>query len=368
MKVPFLRLNFDPLLNKKLSEKTASVIEGGHYILGPEVQQFEAEFAQFCETRFCVGVSNGLDALVLALRALGIQAGDKVVVPAHTFIATWLAVTMVGAEIVPVEIDENTAQLDALALAKVLEQQSGIKAVILVHLYGNLGSIEKIQSLCQQFKVVLIEDSAQAHGSVTRAGKTGALGEIATFSFYPGKNLGAIGDAGAITTSDPKLYESCVMLRNYGSAKKYHHALQGGNQRLDEMQAAILLEKMKKLESWNEIRRNQVAAYELTFSSISKIKLLQHNPGDVISWHLFVIRINEREVLQNFLKTHGIETIIHYPIPCHLSEAYRNLGYKKGDFPITERFSDTCLSLPIGPHLSMEQIQWVGEKVCEFFR
>jgi dTDP-4-amino-4,6-dideoxygalactose transaminase len=366
IEVPFLRLNEDHKLNEQLANCCKRVIDSGHYILGPEVLNFESQFGKFCGTKFCLSISNGLDALFLALKALDVKPGDEVIVPANTFIATWLATSHVGAKIVPVDAELSSGQMDPALLEIALKSHKNVKCVILVHLYGIVGQIEKIKNLCEKHRVDLIEDAAQAHGTVVNGVKAGAWGDAAIFSFYPGKTLGAVGDGGALVTSRPEVFESVKMLRNYGSQKKYYHEVIGYNHRMDEMQAAILSEKLQHLDSWNQIRAEQVSIYIKAFTEISQLGTFK-SEADFTAWHLFVVRTEKREGLRSFLQEQGIETLIHYPVACHLSEAYENLNLKVGSFPVAEEIARTCLSLPLGPHLKASQIEYVADKVREFF-
>lgn len=366
-KVNFLKLNFDSELNAKIDLAMSRVNASGYYILGPEVARFEKKFAAFCGAEYALGVSNGLDALFIALKAMNIGPGDEVIVPGNTFIATWLAVSQVGAKLIPVDADIETGQMSVDLLTKALDQNKNVKCVILVHLYGAMGDVAGIQKLCQKHGTYLLEDAAQAHGSVFQGKKAGAWGDVAAFSFYPGKNLGALGDAGAVVSRHKDLIEKMSLLRSYGSTKKYYHDVEGYNHRLDELQAAILSEKMEYLDRWNETRAKQVAYYQAKFKSISGLKFFSSR-ADSTAWHLFVLLVKDREGLRSYLAEQGIETLSHYPIACHNSGAYKHLGVTDQELPISAQIARECLSLPMGPHLKNEQIQKVVDAVMGYFQ
>lgn len=365
-KVTFLKLNFDSELNAKLDAAMSRVNASGYYILGPEVTRFEKKFAEFCGVPHALGISNGLDALFIALKAMGIGLGDEVVVPGNTFIATWLAVSQVGAKIIPVDAEIETGQMSYELLKRTLDTHQKVRCVILVHLYGAMGDMTSIQQLCKERGVYLLEDAAQAHGTSFQGKKAGAWGDVAAFSFYPGKNLGALGDAGAVVSTNKDLTEKMALLRSYGSKKKYYHDVEGYNHRLDELQAAILTEKMDYLERWNQIRADQVQFYQSKLKSVSGLKYFSSR-AEFTAWHLFVVLVKDREALQKYLAEQGIETLIHYPIACHESGAYKNLGFKNEDLPVSAQIARECLSLPIGPHLKNEQLQKVADAVIQYF-
>lgn len=363
MKVPFLDLRSINLAHdEKLTEAFTRVLQSGWYILGNEVAKFEEEFAAYCGTRHAVGVSNGLDAIHLALRAFDIGPGDEVIVPANTYIATWLAVTFAGATPVPVEPDENTYNIDPAQIEKAITPRT--KAIIPVHLYGRPAEMDRIMEIANRHGLKVIEDAAQAHGALYQEKRVGALGHAAAFSFYPGKNLGALGDAGAITTDDAELADKLRRLLNYGSRVKYHNEVQGFNCRLDELHAAFLRVKLPALDSENH-RRAQLAEIYDGHLRGANVKVPMLSSDSVRSvWHLYVIRSSKRDELQRSLTEAGIGTMIHYPIPPHLQPAYRDLGYKAGDFPITEAIHAEVLSLPIGPTQSNEQTELVARTVA----
>ena len=323
------------------------------YVLGKELEAFEQEYAAYCDSKHCVGVANGLDALHLLLRAYGIGAGDEVIVPSNTYIATWLAVSQVGATPVPVEPDEKTFNLDPAGLAAALTPRT--KAIMPVHLYGQPADMDPIMAFARQHGLKVIEDNAQAQGARYKGRRSGSLGDAAGHSFYPGKNLGAFGDAGAITTDDATLADRVRTLRNYGSKKKYYNEVKGYNSRLDELQAALLRVKLKKLDEWNACRGVVAKNYLDQMAGVEDLQLpfVPEWAGPV--WHLFVVRHPQRDRLQEQLTAAGIGTMIHYPVPPHLSGAYAGDGWPSGTFPLAEKLAATVLSLPMGPHLSKEQ-------------
>jgi dTDP-4-amino-4,6-dideoxygalactose transaminase len=363
MKVPFLDLRSINLAHdEKLTEAFTRVLQSGWYILGNEVAKFEEEFAAYCGTRHAVGVSNGLDAIHLALRAFDIGPGDEVIVPANTYIATWLAVTFAGATPVPVEPDESTYNIDPARIEKAITPRT--KAIIPVHLYGRPAEMDRIMEIANRHGLKVIEDAAQAHGALYQEKRVGALGHAAAFSFYPGKNLGALGDAGAITTDDAELADKLRRLLNYGSRVKYHNEVQGFNCRLDELHAAFLRVKLPALDSENHRRAELAEIYDGHLRGVNVKAPMLSNDSVRSVWHLYVIRSSKRDELQRSLTEAGIGTMIHYPIPPHLQPAYRDLGYKAGDFPITEAIHAEVLSLPIGPTQSNEQTELVARTVA----
>ena len=355
MNIPFLDLKapHDELRNE-LRQAFERVLDSGWYILGNEVTQFEREFGEYCQAEYCIGTGNGLDALHIILRAYGIGAGDEVIVPANTYIATWLAASYAGATPIPVEPDERTYNIDPALIEKAISPRT--KAIIAVHLYGQPADMDAINAIAKKYHLKVIEDAAQAHGARYKGKRVGTLGDAAGFSFYPGKNLGALGDGGAVTTNDPALADKVRMLCNYGSRKKYHNDVKGFNSRLDELQAAFLREKLKKLDEWNG-RRTKIAGEYLNELENSSLVLPHITAWSEPVWHLFVVRNTQRDELQERLSESGIGTMVHYPIPPHLQGAYAELGYRAGDFPITEEIHREALSLPMGPHLTKLQFQ-----------
>jgi dTDP-4-amino-4,6-dideoxygalactose transaminase len=355
MKSPYLEIK------DELDAAYQRVMLSGWYILGEEVDAFEKEYARYIGSNYCVGVGNGLEALHLILRAYEIGQGDEVIVPANTYIASWLAVSYAGAIPIPVEPDPFTYNIDPGRLEAAITPRT--KAIMAVHLYGQTADIDPINQIANKYSLKVIEDAAQAHGATYNGRKAGSLGDAAGWSFYPGKNLGALGDAGAITTNDKNLADQIRILRNYGSKIKYYNEVKGFNSRLDSLQAAFLRVKLKHLDEWNA-RREKIAQQYLTqLSQIPGIILPKTHPFARPCWHVFVIRHNKRDWLINELKQHKIGTLIHYPVPPHLSDAYQELEYKKGRFPISENLAETMISIPMGPHLKAEDQSTVIEVI-----
>lgn len=353
--IPFLDLGATYReLKPQIDAAVARVLEGGWYILGPEVEAFEAEWATYCGAGFAVGLANGLDALTLALRALGIGPGDEVIVPSNTYIATWLAVSGVGARPVPVEPDPLTHNIDPNLIEAAITPRT--RAVMPVHLYGQPADLQPILEIAKRHGLRVIEDAAQAHGAAYRGRRLGGHGDIVCWSFYPGKNLGAFGDAGAITTNDADLAARVAMLRNYGSREKYVNELPGVNSRLDPLQAAVLRVKLKVLDDWTERRRAIASAY-LEGLKDSGLILPYVPEWAAPVWHLFVVRTDAREQLQAQLAKARIGTLIHYPIPPHMQSAYADLGFEAKAFPIARRLAQEVLSLPMGPHLDASLVR-----------
>ncbi len=338
------------------------VLRSGWYILGNEVANFEKEFAEYLGGKFCVGVNSGLDALTLSVRALNIGAGDEVIVPANTYIATVLAITANGATPIFVEPDEFY-NLDASKIESVVTEKT--KAVMVVHLYGQSARMDKICAVTEKYNLKLIEDCAQSHGAKFNGKMTGTFGDAGCFSFYPTKNLGGFGDGGAIVTDDADLAKTLKMLRNYGSEIKYHNQLEGVNSRLDEMQAALLRVKLSHLDELN-LERKKIADKYLTGIKNPRLYLPQLRAGAEHVYHQFVIRTERRDEFKKYLEDNGIKTVIHYPIPPHLAECYKRLGYKRGDFPITEKFADEVLSLPMFNGMTDEEINFVIDVCNEY--
>ena len=342
------------------SELTAAfnrVLESGWYVLGNEVNRFESEFANFCEVENCVGVGNCLDALQFILQGFGIGSGDEVIVPSNTYIATWLAVSNVGAIPVPVEPRIETYNIDPSRIQDSITSRT--KAIIVVHLYGQPCDMDAVNEIGEKFGLKVIEDSAQAHGARYKGRRVGGLGNASGFSFYPSKNLGALGDGGAVTTNNPALANKINLLRNYGSKTKYQNEVKGFNSRLDELQAAFLIEKLKVLDKQNEERRKIASIYLEHLAYFEEIALPVIPDWAEPVWHQFVIRHHKRNDLINNLKKAGIGTMIHYPIPPHLQLAYKEMGKKKGDYPISELIHKEVLSLPITPGISLLEIESV---------
>jgi len=355
--IPFLDLRrLNAAHDEAIRAGIDRVLASGWYILGAEVEAFEREFAAYCEVRHCIGVADGLDALSLTLRALDIGPGDEVLVPSNTFIATWLAVSSVGATPVPVEPRPGTHNMDPERIEDAVTART--KAVMPVHLYGQPCEMEAINAVAQRHGLKVVEDAAQAHGARWQGRRAGSLGIAAGFSFYPGKNLGALGDGGAVTTNDEALAAKLRLLRNYGSTQKYRHEVQGVNSRLDEIQAAVLAAKLPHLRAATEARR-RIAAQLLDGLAGLPLQLPIEPEGFESAWHLFVVRHEARDRLQADLQAQGIGTLIHYPVPPHLQPAYAELGYGPGDFPIAEAIHSQVLSLPLWPGMSEAQVQRV---------
>ena len=359
--IPFLNLQAAYLdLKSEIDEAVARVLASGTYILGSEVAAFEEEFAAYCEARYCIGVGNGLDALSLGLRALGVGPGDEVIVPSNTYIATWLAVSQCGAVIVPVEPDPATFNLDPARLEAAITPRT--KVIVPVHLYGQPADMDPIMEVARKHGVRVLEDAAQAHGARYKGRRVGAHGDLVAWSFYPGKNLGALGDGGAVTTNDPALAERLRLLRNYGSSVRYVHEEQGFNSRLDPLQAAVLRVKLKYLDLWNE-RRKALARLYIDGLGHSGLALPYVPDWAEPVWHLFVVRSVQRDALQQALTQRGVTTLIHYPIPPHRQKAYAQTGLSGSEFPIAERLASEILSLPIGPHLAQDEVGEVIKQV-----
>jgi dTDP-4-amino-4,6-dideoxygalactose transaminase len=366
MKINFLDLkaiNYN--LRSELLNEFDEVLNSGWYILGEKVIRFEEQYAAFNQTNYCVGVGNGLDALILALKALNISDDDEVIVPANTFIATVLAISSVGAKPVLVEPRIDTYNLNPVLIEKSITSKT--KAIIPVHLYGQACEMDTIMNIATRNNLYVIEDNAQAQGALHNNILTGSFGHINATSFYPGKNIGAFGDAGAITTNDYALYEKCKSLRNYGSKQKYYNEFKGVNSRLDEIQAAFLSVKLNYLNNWNSERCEIAKKYIDSLHDLEEIILPKIAKDSSSVYHLFVIRTKKRNELQKYLTDKGIGTAIHYPVPPHLQNAFLDLNCKKGDFPIAEEISDTCLSLPLYPGLTDQNIEFVSNSIKQFF-
>jgi dTDP-4-amino-4,6-dideoxygalactose transaminase len=340
-------------IRAEMTEAFARVYDRGDFILGSECEQFDKDYAAYCETKYATGISNGLDALKLILLGLGVGAGDEVIVPANSFIATALAVTEVGATVVFADVSEKTYNLTAETVKPKITEKT--KAVIVVHLYGQISGMSGLKALCAETGVQLIEDAAQAHGARYNGQRAGAFGVGAAFSFYPAKNLGALGDGGAIATNSEALFEKVRVLRNYGSRVKYSHEALGFNCRLDELQAAFLRIKLRHLDQWTQSRRVLAAEYLKKLDS-TQYQLPVVETGSEPVWHVFCVQVKDRARIQTKLRDAGVPTLIHYPTPIHLQSAYAFMGHKKGDFEVSEHLAEHCLSLPIWPGLDVEQV------------
>jgi dTDP-4-amino-4,6-dideoxygalactose transaminase len=354
MKIPFLDLyaTYNEL-KPELDEVYRRVMNTGYYILGKEVALFEEEYAEYCNTKYCIGVGNGLDAIHLILRACDIGVGDEVIVPSNTYVATWLAVSYSGATPTPVEPDPRTYNIDPGKIEGAITPRT--KAIIPVHLYGQPADMGPILEISNRYDLKVIEDNAQAQGARYKGRRTGSLGHAAGHSFYPGKNLGAFGDGGAITTNDARLADKVRVLRNYGSQKKYYNDFKGFNSRLDELQAAFLRVKLYRLEEWNDRRKRIASFYLEALCDLPELTLPFIPKWVDPAWHLFVIRHSDRDGLQLKLNQSDIATLIHYPVPPHLSNAYADLNIPRGCLPVAEELARTVLSIPIGPHMAPDQ-------------
>jgi len=358
-KIPFLDLRASYLeLKSEIDAAVAQVLDSGWYVLGPEVETFEKEFATYCQTKYSIGVANGLDAITLALRAMDVGPGDEVIVPSNTYIATWLAVSQCGATPVPAEPDNKTYNIDLASIAEAITPRT--KVILPVHLYGQPADLDPILAIARKHGLRVLEDGAQAHGARYKGQRIGGHGDAVAWSFYPGKNLGAIGDGGAVTTNDPVIAERIRMLRNYGSNIKYVNEVKGFNSRLDPIQAAILRVKLKKLDTWNERRRDIAQHYQDILLGSSLV--LPHVPewAEPV-WHLFVVRHTQRDELAARLNSMGIASLIHYPIPPHKQAAYSDLNFPQEYYPKAAKMAEEVLSLPIGPHLEVRLANQVRE-------
>jgi len=366
MKIPFLDLvaQGQPLKDDILA-MVGEAVDNAGFIGGPNVTGFEANFASFCETPHCVGVASGTDALRFALHAAGVKSGDEVITVAHTFIATTEAISQVGARPVFVDILPETWNMDAQQIESRITPQT--TAIVPVHLYGQPADMDPIMEIADRHGLAVIEDACQAHGARYKGRRAGSIGKIGCFSFYPGKNLGAYGEAGAATTNDADMAKIMAKIRDHGQKTKYYHDVEGYNGRLDAIQAGVLGIKLKHLEAWNTARRANAARYKELLQEVDEVTLPVEAPEVESVYHLFVILVDQRDALQSFLAEKGVATGLHYPLPLHLQEAYRGLGYKEGDFPVTESVAKRLLSLPMYPELTAEQIQYVADCVKEFY-
>ena len=367
MNIPFLDIGTTyKELKPEIDKAIKDVLRGGWYILGEQVKKFEQEFARYCQVKYCVGVGNGMDALELILRAYGIGPGDEVIVPANTYIATVLVSNIVGAVPIAVEPDLQTYNLDPDKLESAITKKT--KAVMPVHLYGQCANIKKIKAICQSHNLLLIEDAAQAHGATHFAKRAGSLGDAAGWSFYPTKNLGAFGDAGAVTTNDKKVADYVIMARNYGSKIKYFNLIKGFNTRLDEIQAAILRVKLRHLNEWNN-RRRKIASYYLSHlnqRNNPNFVLPKVEKGNEHIWHVFAIMTKKRGRFMRFLESNGVGSLIHYPVPYYQQKAYSELKKYSNKFPISNQISQEIVSLPMSPQLKKKEVKYVVKIVNNF--
>ena len=369
MKVPFLDLKTQyQSIKSEVDAAVQGVFADAAFILGPQVEEFEKNFAKFIESEYSVGVANGTDALRLAYEALGIGAGDEVIIPAHTFVATAIGVMETGARPVLVDADPETFLMDYDQLETVITPRT--KAICPVHLYGRACDMDRVMAFAKKHNLKVVEDTAQAHGARWKGKRVGSFGDIGCFSFYPGKNLGAYGDGGGITTNDEKLFRQVRKLRNYGSEIKYQHPEKGMNSRLDTVQAVVLNIKLKHLADYNRKRWEAAQKYSALLSkhASASLTLPDIRTADEHVFHLYVIQVDNRDQVIKDLAERGVSTVVHYPNPYHLQGGYSKLGYKQGDFPVTERISGRILSLPIYPEITDEQIQYVCASLLEVLR
>ena len=382
MNVPFLDLKAQyKQIETEVVPSVTEAMAAGMFIGGPQVTGFEEEFAAFCDSKYCIGVGSGTDALRFALMAAGVGPGDAVITVPNTFIATTEAISQVGATPVFVDVDPSTHTLDPQRLAELLENHPQLnqpnqpnklnkpnrpRAIIPVHLYGQTADMDPILDIARQYGLVVIEDACQAHGASYRGRKAGSLSAAGCFSFYPGKNLGAFGEAGAVVTGDEEMAQKIRMIRDHGQAQKYFHDIEGYNGRLDAIQAAVLRIKLKRLQDWNRSRRNNAARYTDRLQGVPGITLPVEAGFAESVYHLYVILADNRDGLQKYLSEKGIATGLHYPLPLHLQKAYAHLGHKKGDFPVAEHTAERLLSLPMYPELTKDQIEYVCSSIKEF--
>jgi dTDP-4-amino-4,6-dideoxygalactose transaminase len=363
-KVPFVDLAAQyQAIKPEVHEAISEVLQNTDYILGRAVDYFEQEFAAYCETQFAIGVDSGMSALELILRGYGIGPGDEVITVANTFVASALSISHVGATPVLVDTDPQTYTIDVAQIEQAITPRT--KAIMPVHLYGQPADMDAIMALAERHGLVVVEDACQAHGARYRNRRVGGLGHAGAFSFYPAKNLGAYGDGGMIVTNDVQLAEMVRRLRNYGQREKYHHELKGYNRRLDTLQATVLRVKLPHMDAWNAARRDHARLYNELLAGSPAVTPCEADYAESV-YHLYVVRVERREALQAYLREHGIATGIHYPVPVHMQEAYRDLGYQRGAFPVTERYAEQILSLPMYAELTPDQIAHVATTLRAF--
>jgi len=364
MSIPFIDFKEqNRLIQDEVDVGMKKVFEKGDYILGEQAQVFEKAFANYCETAYGVGVNSGTDALHLALAALDIQEGDEVIVPTHTFIATALCVSFCRAKPVFVDIEPDTYNIDPKSFEKAITKKT--KAVIPVHIYGQPADMGAITAIARKHGIKIVEDAAQAHGARYQSKRVGSLGDVACFSFYPTKSLGACGDAGMIVTGNKDIYEKALMLRDYGRKGRYEHKIKGTNSRLDTIQAVVLNSKLKHLDRWNSMRAQAAAQYAELLKPLKGVVTPMTKPDRTHVFQTYAIRVPNRDQVVEAMKAKGISVLIHYPIPLHLQEAYAELGYKAGDFPVAEKLASEVMSLPMFPHITKEQVKTVADALKE---
>ena len=365
MQVPFLDLKtqYKQIEHEVLPMITVAMADGA-FIGGEQVSCFEEEFAKFCDSSYCAGVNSGTDALRFALMAIGVGPGDEVITVPNTFIATTEAISQAGAKPVFVDVYPDTCNMDVSKIEEKISKNT--KAIIPVHLYGQPADMDQVLTIAQENGIGVIEDACQAHGAMYKNKKAGSMGSVGCFSFYPGKNLGAFGEGGAIVTQDESIAQKIRMIRDHGQRKKYFHDLEGYNGRLDAIQAGVLRIKLKRLNDWNKLRLQNAGYYTELLSEVPAVMLPLEAEFATSVYHLYVILIDDRDGLQNHLNSKGIASGLHYPLPLHLQKAYDHLGYNKGDFPVAENIADRLLSLPMFPELTREQIEYVVESIKEY--
>jgi dTDP-4-amino-4,6-dideoxygalactose transaminase len=367
MKIPFLDLKVQyHSLKQEIDKAVLDIFENTSFILGKPVSDFETAFSQAHGLKHTLGVSTGTDGNHMALWALGVGHGDEVIMPANTFIATAWGATLCGAVPVFVDCEKDSYNIDPVKIEAAITPKT--KAIVAVHLYGQPADMDALKEVADKHKLFLVEDCAQAHIAEYKGKKVGGLSAAASFSFYPGKNLGAFGEGGAVTTNDDTLAEKFKMLREHGSLKKYHHEIYGHNYRMEAVQGAVLNIKLKKLEEWTEKRRAVAQLYNKLLADVKEITIPEEMPYAKHVYHLYVIQSPERDVLQDYLNESGVATGLHYPIPLHLQNCFKHLGYSEGSFPVTEKLASQCLSLPIFPELKEEQVEYVCVKIKEFYK
>jgi dTDP-4-amino-4,6-dideoxygalactose transaminase len=365
MNIPFLDLKTQfREIEHEVLPMVKEAMENAAFIGGPQVSGFETEFAAFCDSKYCVGVNSGTDALRFALIAAGVGPGDEVITVPHTFIATTEAISQVGAKPIFVDILPDTYNMNAAKIQRAIGPKT--KAVIPVHIYGQPADMDPILEIANKKKLVVIEDACQAHGALYKGKKTGSMGVAGCFSFYPGKNLGAYGEGGAVVTQSEAIADKIRMIRDHGQAKKYYHDMEGYNGRLDAIQAGVLRIKLRRLASWNESRRQNAKHYNELLSPIKGVTVPLEAEGCRHVYHLYVILVDDRDDLQKYLNDKGIGTGLHYPVPLHLQKAYSYQGYKEGEFPVTESVAKRLLSLPMFPELTKQQIEYVADCIKQF--
>lgn len=352
-------------IKDEINRSIKNVIENADFILGNQVKEFEHKFSEYCKTKYCVGVGSGTDALIFSLKALDIGKGDEVITPPNSYIATSLAISTCGAKPVFVDVDPLEYTIDPLKIKERITEKT--KAILVVHLYGQPSRMDEILEIAEENDLFVIEDACQAHGAKYKGKVTGCIGDIAAFSFYPSKNLGGYGDGGAITTNNKELAEKIELLRNYGQKTKYYHVIKGLNSRLDTIQAAILEIKLKYLNKWNNMRKQNARLYEEYLEGIDEVITPYENKDSQHVYHLYVIQCKKRDKLREFLAKKNIETGIHYPVPIHLQPAYKEYNFLKGNFPVTESLADKILSLPMYPELNVEEIEYICKAIKNFF-